>query len=123
MSIDFNHTIVHATDKKKSATFLAEILGLGAPESLYNHFLVVRFQNGVSLDFVETSDRFDKQHYAFHVSEKEFDDIFERIKTRRLTYWADPGRVKKNETYKHINGRGVYFEDPSGHLYEILTWV
>ncbi len=121
MSINFNHTIVHATDKKESATFLAEILGLAPPEP-FVHFLVVSFQNGVSLDFIETGDRFDKQHYAFHVSEKEFDKIFERIKGRRLTYWADPGRVKKNETYKHRNGRGVYFEDPSGHLYEILTW-
>jgi hypothetical protein len=83
MSIEFNHTIVHATDKKESATFLAEILGLAPPESLFNHFLVVRLQNGVSLDFMETGDRFDKQHYAFHVSEKEFDEIFERIKKKR----------------------------------------
>src|SRR5437667_375162 len=61
------------------------------------------------------------QHYAFLVSEKEFDQIFGRIKERGLDYWADPGRKEKGRINRHFGGRGVYFLDPSGHLLEIIT--
>jgi catechol 2,3-dioxygenase-like lactoylglutathione lyase family enzyme len=120
MAIELNHTIVHANDKRKSATFLSEILGLPAPVP-FSIFLIVRTENRVSLDFIETSEKFDKQHYAFLVTEKDFDQIFARIKERKLPYWADPGKRQPGQTYIFNGGRGVYFEDPSGHLLEILT--
>jgi len=120
MAIELNHTIVHAYDKQKSATFMTEILGLPAPEPMW-HFLVVRTANGVSLDFIETTDKILPQHYAFLVSDDEFDQIFGRIKARGLTYWADPMQSKSGEINTHFGGRGVYFEDPSGNLLEIIT--
>jgi catechol 2,3-dioxygenase-like lactoylglutathione lyase family enzyme len=120
LPIELNHTIVHAEDKRKSATFLSEVLGLPAPQS-FGPFLFVRTHNNVSLDFYETSEKFERQHYAFLVSEEEFDQIFERIKTRNLPYWGDPGKAKLKQTYTFNGGRGVYFEDPSGHFLEILT--
>jgi len=120
VAIQFNHTIVHAKDKKKSASFLTEILGLPAPVP-FGHFLVMQTQNGASLDFIETDERFDTQHYSFLVSEDEFDQIFARIKDRKLAYWSDPGKNQAHQTYKFNGGRGVYFEDPSGHLMEIQT--
>ena len=120
MAIELNHTIVHTKDKLKSATFLSEILGLPAPVP-FAHFLVVRTENRVTLDFLETPEEFDKQHYAFLVSEKEFDQIFARIKERKLPYWADPRKSQPNQTYTLNGGRGCYFEDPSGHILEILT--
>ncbi len=61
------------------------------------------------------------QHYAFLVSEREFDEIFGRIKERGLAYWADPGQTQKRRINTHFGGRGVCFEDPSGHLLEIIT--
>jgi catechol 2,3-dioxygenase-like lactoylglutathione lyase family enzyme len=121
MAIDLNHTIVHARDKHKAAAFMAEILDLRAPEALFGHFLVVRTANGVSLDFVETRDSFTPQHYAFLVSDHEFDQIFGRIKSRGLTFWADPARKAAGAINTHFGGRGVYFEDPSGNLLEIIT--
>ena len=121
MAIELNHTIVHAYDKQKAATFMTEILGLPAPEALFGHFLVVRTSNGVSLDFIETTEKFDPQHYAFLVSENEFDQIFGRIKARGVTYWADPAKTKPAAMNTHFGGRGVYFEDPSGNLLEIIT--
>jgi catechol 2,3-dioxygenase-like lactoylglutathione lyase family enzyme len=120
MSIELNHTIVHARDKVKSATFLTEILGLPPPESFY-HFLVVKTQNGVSLDFLETKEAFTTEHYAFLVSEGEFDEIFGRIRERGLEYWADPAGEKPGQINRNDGGRGVYFEDPSGHYLEIIT--
>jgi catechol 2,3-dioxygenase-like lactoylglutathione lyase family enzyme len=121
MGVNFNHTIVHSNDKKSSASFLIEILGLSAPVE-FGPFLVVELDNGASLDFVDAEGmKFDTQHYAFLVDEDEFDPIFERVRARRLDYWADPFKNHPNEINRHDGGRGFYFNDPDGHLLEVLT--
>ncbi len=120
MSVRLNHTIVHARDSAKSAKFLAEILGLPAPARFY-HFHVVELANGVSLDFLAADGEITSQHYAFLIGEKEFDEIFGRIRARNVKYWADPGQRRASEINRHDGGRGVYFEDPDGHLLEIIT--
>jgi hypothetical protein len=120
MTVELNHTIVHAKDKRESAAFLAEILGLAEPEP-FGPFLVVKTANGVSLDFMTHSDPVSAQHYAFLVSEAEFDGAFGRIKERGLDYWADPAKKRIGEINHNDGGRGVYFEEPSGHFLEILT--
>lgn len=120
MAIQLNHTIVAARDKNSAATFLTEILGLPAP-SLIGPFAVVRVSDDTSLDYVDTDSEITSQHYAFLVEESEFDEIFERIRERRLTYWADPGRRQREQINTWDGGRGVYFDDPNGHLLEIIT--
>ncbi len=120
MSVELNHTIVAAHDPEGSASFLAEVLGLPAP-TRYGPFMVVEAANGVSLDFMHTADEVTSQHYAFLVTEAEFDDIFGRITTRGLAHWADPGQRRAGAINTRDGGRGVYFEDPEGHLLEILT--
>lgn len=120
MSIKLNHTIVFSKDKGAASAFLAEILGLPAPVP-FGPFLGVQVANEVTLDFMDTDEEIMLQHYAFLISEAEFDAIFARIREKKLDYWADPGRTRKGETYTHNGGRGVYFMDPSGHLLEILT--
>ena len=89
MAVQLNHTIVQATDKQASARFLAEILGLPEPKP-YGPFLVVEVDNGVSLDFADDHGEVRPQHYAFLVSEEEFDEIFGRIQERQIDYYADP---------------------------------
>ncbi len=120
MTVQLNHTIVGVRDKRESATFVSEILGLPAPVP-FGPFLVVEVDNGVSLDFQDWGDSVAVQHYAFLISEPEFDEIFGRIQARDLTYWADPHQSAAGEINHHDGGRGVYFEDPSGHLLEIIT--
>jgi catechol 2,3-dioxygenase-like lactoylglutathione lyase family enzyme len=120
MTVQLNHTIVHARDKRESATFLAEMLGLPKPEP-FGPFLIVQVDNGVSLDFIDSPAPINRQHYAFLVSEPEFDVIFDRIRSRGLPYWADPAKQQPNEHNTHDGGRGVYWEDPSGHFLEIIT--
>jgi catechol 2,3-dioxygenase-like lactoylglutathione lyase family enzyme len=120
MTIRLNHTIVAARDKKAAALFLTEILGLPAP-TLLGPFAVVQVGDDTSLDFMETDEQIVSQHYAFLVSETEFDDIFARIRNRSLSYWADPGRQQRNQTNSWDDGRGLYFNDPNGHLLEIIT--
>ncbi len=120
MSIKLNHTIVHSRDKAAAAAFLTDILGLSAPVG-FGHFLTVQLANEITLDFIETSEEFDRQHYAFLVSEEEFDEIFGRLKERKLEFWADPFHRRAGEINTNDGGRGIYFDDPDGHNLEILT--
>jgi catechol 2,3-dioxygenase-like lactoylglutathione lyase family enzyme len=121
MAIKLNHTIVHSNDPRASADFLTSLFGLPAAKR-FGPFHVVEVGNEVSLDFLSGDGmEIQMQHYAFLVSEPEFDGIFGRIKERRLKYWADPGQKQEGEINHHFGGRGVYFQDPSGHLLEIIT--
>ncbi|HEY3777023.1 MAG TPA: VOC family protein [Rhizomicrobium sp.] len=120
MPARLNHTIVAARDRKASALFLSEILGL-APPVLLGPFALVAVGDELTLDFIDTNEDIKSQHYAFLVSETEFDQIFARIEARKLTYWADPHKRKREQINHWDDGRGVYFEDPDGHLLEILT--
>lgn len=120
MSIQLNHTIVWCRDKEKSAGFLAQVLGLPEPRR-FLHFLIVDLSNGVSLDYFESSEHLSIQHYAFLVSEEEFDRALGRLRERDVMIWADPGRQRAGEINHHFGGRGVYFQDPDGHLMEIIT--
>jgi catechol 2,3-dioxygenase-like lactoylglutathione lyase family enzyme len=120
MPAELNHTIVAAHDPRESAEFLSEILGLPAPTPYY-HFLVVQAANGVSLDFMQADDDITSQHYAFLITEAEFDEIFARVTERGLTYWADPAGHHEGAINHGDGGRGFYFQDPSGHFLEVLT--
>lgn len=119
MSIRLDHTIVSARDRDRSARFLSEMLGLPAPEVL-GPFAIVR-AGDTSLDFVESDGEVESRHFAFLVNEDEFDAIFARIRERGLTYWADPYREKPGQINTWDGGRGVYWDDPDGHLLEIIT--
>jgi catechol 2,3-dioxygenase-like lactoylglutathione lyase family enzyme len=122
MAIELNHTIVPAHDPKASARFLADILGLPVDPPLA-HFTPVTLANGVSLDF-DHSDDVHENHYAFQVSDEEFEAAFGRIKNSGITYYADPGCRQPGQIYTSKSGRrGTYFRDPNGHLMEILTRV
>src|SRR5687768_14118566 len=120
MPVHLNHTIVSSRDKRESAQFAKEILGLGDLVP-FGPFLGLETDNGVTLDYVDADGEITSQHYCFLITETEFDEIFGRIRDRGLTYWADPGQTLEGEINTHDGGRGVYFEDPSGHLLEIIT--
>jgi len=121
VSVQLNHTIVAARDRQAAADFFATILGLevGAP---FGPFLPVMTDNGVTLDFADAGgDEITSQHYAFLVSEDDFDAIFGRIQRAGLPYWADPFHRQPGQINHNDRGRGVYFDDPNGHNLEIIT--
>ena len=74
-----------------------------------------------SLAYIVADEHLTIEHYAFLVSEEEFDRIFERIQTRGLPYWADPAHRQPGSINRHDGGRGVYWNDPNGHYLEIIT--
>jgi catechol 2,3-dioxygenase-like lactoylglutathione lyase family enzyme len=122
MAVELNHTIVPAHDPRASARFLAGILGL-AVDPPVAHFTPVTLANGVSLDF-DHHDHVDEHHYAFQLSDEEFEAAFGRIRAGGITYYADPACRQPGQVYASATGRrGAYFRDPDGHLMEILTPV
>lgn len=122
MSVQLNHTIIAARDNRASAEFLAGILGLEAGPA-WGPFVPVATSNDVTLDFATAPAGADiaTQHYAFLVSEEEFDAAFARIQAAGLDYWADPHGQQPGQINHNHGGRGVYFRDPAGHGMEIIT--
>ncbi|NUU24331.1 MAG: VOC family protein [Streptomycetaceae bacterium] len=120
MSVELNHTIVMARDNRAAAEFFAHIFGLEAGAT-WGPFVPVETANGVALDFMSTDREIHSQHYAFLVTEEEFDGIFERLQKADVTYYADPGLGRPGEINRNDGGRGVYFRDPGGHVLEAIT--
>jgi extradiol dioxygenase family protein len=119
MAVELNHTIVHTHDKRAGARFVSEVLGLAEPGT-FGPFAVVELANGVSLDFMDVDGEIVTQHYAFLISEDEFDAVAERLRERGLPTWADPGRRTPGFN-TNDGGRGLYFDSPEGHILEVLT--
>lgn len=120
MSVLLNHTIVWVRDKVSAARSVASLLGLDEPTP-DGPFLDVRLGNDVTLAFDDRAEHVESQHYAFLVSEPEFDAILGRIRQRGLRHWADSGRTRPDQINTRDGGRGVYWEGPDGHFLEIIT--
>ena len=120
MTVELNHTIVHARDPERSAQFLAGILGV-AVRPQWGPFLPVSIDHGMELDYMRDTGSFTAQHYAFLVSDDVFDAALERIRRDDIAIWADPHKQQPDEINDADGGRGVYFEDPDGHLMELIT--
>src|SRR5215208_5270327 len=119
MSIKLKHTIVPAKDKDAAARLFAKIFGLDYVGPM-GHFAPVRINDELTLDF-DNAESFEPHHYAFQVSEDEFDAIFQRIQDAGLTWGSEPRSPTNRQLNRRKGGRGVYFHGPDGHLLELLT--
>ena len=120
MRPQLNHSIVWCRDKVKSAGFLTQVLGLPDPRP-FMHFLIVDLSNSTSLDYMESPKHIAMQHFAFLVGDEEFEPILARARALVPQIWADPARTLPDQINTRFNGRGFYFEDPNGHLLEVIT--
>jgi catechol 2,3-dioxygenase-like lactoylglutathione lyase family enzyme len=120
MAVELNHTIVAARDKRAAAAWFADIMGL-PPAQAFGPFMGVELAHGLTFDFASTSGDVAGQHYAFLVTEDEFDDIYGRIQAGDVPHWADPGQSRPGQINRNDGGRGVYFLHPDGHFLEIIT--
>lgn len=119
MAITLNHTIVPAKNKEAAARQFAEVFDL-AYEGLGEHFAPVKVNEGLTFLFDDDSN-FESHHYAFHVSDAEFDAIFARVKKAALVYGSAPWSADDGKLNDWGGGRGVYFRTPDGHLLELMT--
>lgn len=119
MEITLNHTIIPCHDNVASAKFYEKIFGFEFIKE-WGNFAVVKANSTLTLDFMN-QENFSWLHFAFKVSEEQFDEIFDRIKAEQLPYGSGPNKLEDGEHNTSYGGRGVYFKDANGHILEILT--
>ena len=120
--VELNHLIVWCADRNRGADHVVEVLGLEPPRDFAGQFSIVDLGNGVSLDYADwRGDEITPQHLAFLVNDDEFDAAYGRIRARGIEHWAEPSRRTQGEINHHDGGRGVYWNDPDGHLLELIT--
>jgi catechol 2,3-dioxygenase-like lactoylglutathione lyase family enzyme len=119
MTIQLDHTIVPAHDKEESARFFARIFGRSYDGPM-SHFAPVKINDTLTLDFDDRDD-FESHHYAFRISEEEFDAIFDRVTREGIVYGSGPRSLDDMAINHRRGGRGFYFRDPNGHVLEVLT--
>ncbi|MBO0763610.1 MAG: VOC family protein [Hyphomicrobiaceae bacterium] len=120
MAITLNHTIVPARDKAAAARLFAELFGL-TYEDGKGYFAPVKVNDGLTFLFSDESPDFESHHYAFHVSDAEFDAIFGHVREAGLVYGSAPWSAQDGKLNDWGGGRGVYFKTPDGHLLELMT--
>jgi catechol 2,3-dioxygenase-like lactoylglutathione lyase family enzyme len=120
MTVYFDHHIVPSTDKERAARFYADLLGLPEPRE-EGPFAAVDLGNDVALYVAGWDSRVTPLHYAFLVSEEEFDACYARLTERGIMHWADPHCRLPHQVNHDDGGRGTYFRDPDGHFVEVLT--
>ncbi len=117
--MNLDHTIVPSKDKVAAAKWFARVFGRSY-DGADGHFAPVMVDDALTLDF-DDAESFESHHYAFLVSEEEFDDIFGRVKEEGISYGAEPYEHQNMQINHRLGGRGVYFADPDGHLLELMT--
>ena len=120
MTIVLDHTIIPAHDKLASAKFFAEIFGLQCGEPV-GPFVPVAINEQLTFDFDDRRKPVEVHHYAFHLSPREFDDIFGRVQAKGLKYGSGPYSNEDMRVSESNGGRVVYFRELGGHLLEIRT--
>ena len=118
MSVVLDHHIVPVRDKEESAKFLATVLGLPY-EGTRGRFAPVRAGETI-LDF-DTREDVPRLHYAFKVSEEEFDGVLARLQAAGVPYGSEHDGTYNSQTNVRAGGRGLYFPDPCGHSWEVIT--
>ena len=119
MEITLNHTIIPSKNNVESARFYERIFGFHFLKE-WGHFAVVQVNSTLTLDF-DTQENFSSLHYAFKVNDQQFDEILERIKKEGTSFGSGPRSRDNGQINTDYDGRGAYFEDPSGHVLEIIT--
>ena len=119
MTVQLDHMIVPARDRKAAAELLATLLGVPWAED--GLFCPVYVNEGLTLDFDQADGPFPVQHYCFRVSEAEFDGILARIRARGIEYRSIPHGPVDMQVNTQYGGRIVYWSEPDGHIWEVLT--
>jgi catechol 2,3-dioxygenase-like lactoylglutathione lyase family enzyme len=88
---------------------------------LVGPFASVPVNETLTLDFDDRRPDYAPQHYAFSMTNAEFEAILTRVRAGATPFGSDP----RSSTDGAIGGWGgvrrVYFADPDGHLYEIIA--
>jgi len=121
MSIELDHLIVPAKDRRASAQLLAQLLGVPWSDSSVAPFSEVYVSDGLTLDFDQADGPFPVLHYCFRVSEAKFDEILKTLVAAGIRYRSTPGGEADMRINTNYGGRLMYWSEPDGHVWEALT--
>ena len=121
MAIELDHTIVSARDRDGAAKMLAKILGVPCGPANAGPFFEVYVNDGLTLDFAQAGEDFPVEHYCFRVDDDEFDAILERLKAAGIPFRSSVRGPVDNMINNYEGGRGLYWNEPEGHQWEMLT--
>lgn len=121
MAIELDHFIVSAKDQVASARRLAWLLGVPWAEKTLGPFSAVYVNDGLTLDFIQTDESFPIEHFCFRVSEAEFDLILSRLQEAGISYRSEVRGSVDGKINTDYGGRMVYWNEPEGHQWEMLT--
>ncbi len=121
MSVELDHVIVSAKDQRASARQLGELLGVPWAESGIGPFSPVYVNAGLTLDFIDDTGPLPIEHFCFRVSDAEFDAILGRLQEAGIPYRSAVRGPADMQVGRGFGGRMVYWNEPDGHQWEILT--
>ncbi|MEO5669639.1 MAG: VOC family protein [Ramlibacter sp.] len=121
MSIELDHTIVPSRTRDESAKRLAELLGVPCGPAREGPFFAVYVNSGLTLDYIQTDEPFEVYHFCFRVSESDFDQILGRLRAQGIPYRSSVAGDFDMKINTHYGGRMIYWNEPDGHQWEILT--
>lgn len=121
MSVQLDHFIVPCRNQLASAQRLAELLGVPWDASALGGFSPVYLNDGLTLDFQQTGEPYPVSHYCFRVSQAEFDAILARLQGAGIDYRSSVAGPVDRKSNKDYGGDMVYWNEPDGHQWEMLT--
>lgn len=121
-----DHVILKVNDLDQSLAFYTDLMGF-ENAGTDGPFIVVRVSESFQIQLAPWGTP-GSEHYAFAVSNADFDEIFERIKTAGLDYGPSFDTVGSNtgpgvESGARGDAPTLYFFDPNKHLIEIRTYA
>lgn len=121
MPIELDHTIVPSHDAVNSARRLAELLDVPWSATGVGPFSPVFVNDGLTLDFIQTDGDFPIYHFCFRVGDADFDAILGRIKAAGIPFRSTVRGPMDRQVSTAYGGRMIYWNEPDGHQWEILT--
>ncbi len=121
MGLELDHLLIPVHGREAAARQLAELLGVPWGPSRFGPFSAVYVNEGLTIDFDEAEGAYPAQHYAFRVSEAAFDAVLVRLRAAGIALRSTPHGPVDGEVNAAFGGRMVYWNEPGGHAWELLT--
>ena len=122
---EIDHLILNVNDIEASVDFYTNVLGFQM-DGQDGPFTIIRVNERFTMQLAPWGTG-GNEHYAFALSRAAFENVFDRIKEKRIPFGDSFHSVGNNvgpgvESGAKGAGPTVYLNDPNNHLIEIRTY-
>lgn len=122
MAVELDHLIIPSSDRVAAARLIAGLFDAPwAAQGPIGPFSPVWLNSGLTLDFDEWVEPVPRLHYCFRVEPEAFDVILDRIRAAGIAFRSLPHGPDDHAVNPAFGGRLVYWSEPDGHVWEMLT--